>query len=224
MAAIARLGLAVTATFVVVWAPFLANPSDALHVLHRIMPLKRGLYEDYVANFWCTTSMLVKWRSIFSQQVRGRFMHLAFSTHHETSECAVSYSRFLYDSWAAIKMSSCAQALVWLCMGSTLLAAMPVLVQEVRRPTARGLLVCMASSAFAFYLFSYQVMPECPQLLCTHVRKHQHISMGEAACPFFPYGTYAWPQSMHLSALDWSERFCPCNNPGCFLETLWTGL
>ncbi|CAL5225224.1 g8012 [Coccomyxa viridis] len=116
MAAIARLGLAVTATFVVVWAPFLANPSDALHVLHRIMPLKRGLYEDYVANFWCTTSMLVKWRSIFSQQ-----------------------------------------ALVWLCMGSTLLAAMPVLVQEVRRPTARGLLVCMASSAFAFYLFSYQV-------------------------------------------------------------------
>lgn len=69
LAAVARLGLAVTATFVVVWAPFLTSPSGALHVLHRIMPLKRGLYEDYVANFWCTTSMLVKWRSIFSQQV-----------------------------------------------------------------------------------------------------------------------------------------------------------
>lgn len=88
MAAIARLGLAVTATFVVVWAPFLANPSAALHVLHRIMPLKRGLYEDYVANFWCTTSMLVKWRNIFSQQVCRCFMPLALSTH---SECAVSY-------------------------------------------------------------------------------------------------------------------------------------
>ncbi len=74
-AAIARLGLAVTATFVVVWAPFLANPSDALQVLHRIMPVKRGLYEDYVANFWCTTSLLVKWRNIFSQQVWPWTLH-----------------------------------------------------------------------------------------------------------------------------------------------------
>ena len=50
-----------------------------------------------------------------------------------------------------------AQALIRLCTVSTVLFAAPVLVKEVLRPTPRGLLVCMASSAFAFYLFSYQV-------------------------------------------------------------------
>jgi hypothetical protein len=34
---------------------------------------------------------------------------------------------------------------------------MPTLVKEARMPTAKGLLMCMACSAFAFYLFSYQV-------------------------------------------------------------------
>ncbi len=64
-----RLGLAVLATFMIVWAPFLGRRSDVAQVLHRIVPMKRGLYEDYVANFWCTTSLLIKWRSLFSQQV-----------------------------------------------------------------------------------------------------------------------------------------------------------
>lgn len=26
------------------------------------MPLERGLFEDYVANFWCTSHALVKWK------------------------------------------------------------------------------------------------------------------------------------------------------------------
>lgn len=76
-----------------------------------------------------------------------------------------------HDDWL------CAQALIRLCAGSTLLFALPVLVKEVLRPSARGLLVCMTSSAFAFYLFSYQartsnqlllsllmVMPSSPKL------------------------------------------------------------
>jgi hypothetical protein len=37
-----------------------------LQVFHRLAPLKRGLWEDHVANFWCTTSMLpirfFKWK------------------------------------------------------------------------------------------------------------------------------------------------------------------
>ena len=69
VADIAKLGLAVTATFAIMWAPFLGRTSDFLQVLHRIVPVRRGLYEDYVANFWCTTSLAIKWRSLFSQQV-----------------------------------------------------------------------------------------------------------------------------------------------------------
>ena len=58
------------------------------------------------------------------------------------------------------------QALIRLCTVSTVLFAAPALVKEVLRPTPRGLLVCMASSAFAFYLFSYQVR-------CWHGQLHQ---------------------------------------------------
>jgi ALG6, ALG8 glycosyltransferase family len=35
--------------------------------LQRLAPLKRGLYEDYVANFWCSTHFLINWKRMFSQ-------------------------------------------------------------------------------------------------------------------------------------------------------------
>ena len=69
VAAIAKLGLVVVATFAVCWAPFLSSPCAALQVLQRLVPVKRGLYEDYVANFWCVSSPAFKWRRLYSQQV-----------------------------------------------------------------------------------------------------------------------------------------------------------
>lgn len=67
---IARLGAVVVATFAVLWAPFLGSRGEgALAVLQRLAPVNRGLFEDYVANFWCVGSLLIKWKRIFSQQV-----------------------------------------------------------------------------------------------------------------------------------------------------------
>ncbi|XP_016560722.1 probable dolichyl pyrophosphate Man9GlcNAc2 alpha-1,3-glucosyltransferase isoform X2 [Capsicum annuum] len=37
-------------------------------VLSRLAPFERGIYEDYVANFWCTSSVIVKWKRLFSTQ------------------------------------------------------------------------------------------------------------------------------------------------------------
>lgn len=63
-----RLGLAVAATFAIAWAPWLADGTGAtLGVLRRIFPTQRGLYEDYVANFWCVSSRLIKWSRLVSQ-------------------------------------------------------------------------------------------------------------------------------------------------------------
>ena len=38
----------------------------ALQVISRLFPLQRGLFEDHVANFWCATSPLIKWKRLLS--------------------------------------------------------------------------------------------------------------------------------------------------------------
>jgi alpha-1,3-glucosyltransferase len=89
-------------------------------VARRIFPVKRGLYEDYLSNFWCTTSVAVKWKQLLSNQV-----------------------------------------LMPLCASITILAALPSMVQQILHPCVPGLLLGMANSAFAFFMFSYQVGDGC---------------------------------------------------------------
>ena len=65
------LAIVVVATFAVLWAPFLyPDPWDAVQVLRRVFPVQRGLFEDKVANFWCTISLVgIKLRAWASQPV-----------------------------------------------------------------------------------------------------------------------------------------------------------
>ena len=35
-------------------------------VISRLAPFERGIYEDYVANFWCSTSVIIKWKRLFA--------------------------------------------------------------------------------------------------------------------------------------------------------------
>lgn len=37
-------------------------PGALFQVIHRIFPLARGIFEDKVANFWCASNVLIKWR------------------------------------------------------------------------------------------------------------------------------------------------------------------
>ncbi|CAB4005203.1 dolichyl pyrophosphate Man9 c2 alpha-1,3-glucosyltransferase-like [Paramuricea clavata] len=60
------LGITVIVTFVLCWIPFLRYPLLALRVLVRMFPVGRGLYEDKVANVWCSLSILIKFKDIFS--------------------------------------------------------------------------------------------------------------------------------------------------------------
>ena len=65
---VAQLGAAVVLTLAAVLSPWIleaARTSSAepvVQVFRRLFPLQRGIFEDYVANFWCTTSPVVKWK------------------------------------------------------------------------------------------------------------------------------------------------------------------
>jgi alpha-1,3-glucosyltransferase len=58
-------GTAVVGTFAVCWLPFLSENDDAKQVLSRVFPVSRGLFEDKVANFWCSLDVIIKLRKMF---------------------------------------------------------------------------------------------------------------------------------------------------------------
>ena len=63
------LGISAVGTFVLCWLPFLLQPDPieaAGHVLSRQFPFDRGLYEDKVANVWCSISLVIKLKQLLS--------------------------------------------------------------------------------------------------------------------------------------------------------------
>nr|XP_039259687.1 dolichyl pyrophosphate Man9GlcNAc2 alpha-1,3-glucosyltransferase-like [Styela clava] len=57
---VSKLGLTVIATFALCWLPFLTSVQSVETVLGRLFPVGRGLYEDKVANVWCSISPVLK--------------------------------------------------------------------------------------------------------------------------------------------------------------------
>ncbi|ESO09262.1 hypothetical protein HELRODRAFT_73543 [Helobdella robusta] len=63
-----KLSLVVIVTFSLCWFPFCWSIASIRHVLVRLFPFNRGLFEDKVSNFWCSLSLLVKLKQKFSEQ------------------------------------------------------------------------------------------------------------------------------------------------------------
>lgn len=61
-----RIAVTVLLTLALCWLPFLSDPSQALQVVRRIFPVARGLFEDKVANTWCSLNVLIKIRGLLS--------------------------------------------------------------------------------------------------------------------------------------------------------------
>jgi alpha-1,3-glucosyltransferase len=75
----AALGLAVALTMLALWWPVvpkdergLPRAAGALAVLSRLAPVQRGIFEDYVANFWCASHPLFGWKRRFSREQLAR--------------------------------------------------------------------------------------------------------------------------------------------------------
>jgi alpha-1,3-glucosyltransferase len=62
---VALLGVVVIFTFAILFAPFLTSLDNVTQVLHRMFPFARGLFEDKVANFWCASHVIFRWKERF---------------------------------------------------------------------------------------------------------------------------------------------------------------
>jgi alpha-1,3-glucosyltransferase len=61
-----KIATCVVGTTVVVFSPWLV-PWEVAPVVRRIFPVARGLYEDKVANVWCSLSIVLKLNSLLSK-------------------------------------------------------------------------------------------------------------------------------------------------------------
>lgn len=67
------VGITVVLTAFLLLLPFICaaeNAQDMLasvgQIVHRVFPFERGLFEDKVANFWCTANVVIKFRTLFT--------------------------------------------------------------------------------------------------------------------------------------------------------------
>ncbi|KAM5265684.1 dolichyl pyrophosphate Man9GlcNAc2 alpha-1,3-glucosyltransferase isoform 1-T1 [Hipposideros larvatus] len=65
-----KLACTVVASFILCWLPFLTEREQALQVLRRLFPVSRGLFEDKVANVWCSFSVFLKIKDILPHHVQ----------------------------------------------------------------------------------------------------------------------------------------------------------
>ncbi|KAM8930148.1 dolichyl pyrophosphate Man9GlcNAc2 alpha-1,3-glucosyltransferase [Pelodytes ibericus] len=61
-----KIAVTVVASFALCWIPFLTDTEQIFQVLRRLFPVSRGLFEDKVANVWCSLSVLLKIKNILS--------------------------------------------------------------------------------------------------------------------------------------------------------------
>ncbi len=153
-----RLAVVVAGTFFLLFLPFLpplAPISVILDPITRIFPFNRGIFEDKVANFWCATNVVVKWKFWASQSTLMRLSTL------------ITFVGFLAAAIAPIR--------AWLRLRNQDRATTAEAVPSVMRTV---LLLALLNSSMSFFLFSFQVhektilLPLLPMTLLLSTAPH----------------------------------------------------
>ena len=71
----AKLGIAVMTTVAVVCMPFLVVPGGMHAVISRVFPTQRGLFEDYVANFWWVLTPYLRFQAHYKYAAYSDLVH-----------------------------------------------------------------------------------------------------------------------------------------------------
>uniref|UniRef100_A0A1A9ZX93 Alpha-1,3-glucosyltransferase n=1 Tax=Glossina pallidipes TaxID=7398 RepID=A0A1A9ZX93_GLOPL len=57
-----KIACVVTLTFLALWMPWLTSLDSLISTASRLFPLSRGVFEDKVANIWCSLNVIYKFR------------------------------------------------------------------------------------------------------------------------------------------------------------------
>lgn len=67
-----KIALTVIVTFGIIWLPFLTGFDSISQVLFRLFPVARGVFEDKVANVWCSVNIFIKLKKIFDNATMAK--------------------------------------------------------------------------------------------------------------------------------------------------------
>ncbi|XP_049630389.1 dolichyl pyrophosphate Man9GlcNAc2 alpha-1,3-glucosyltransferase [Suncus etruscus] len=65
-----KLVCTVVGSFILCWLPFFMEKDQSLQVLRRLFPVDRGLFEDKVANVWCSFSVFLKFKEVLPHHIQ----------------------------------------------------------------------------------------------------------------------------------------------------------
>ncbi|ETW81711.1 glycosyltransferase family 57 protein [Heterobasidion irregulare TC 32-1] len=138
-----RLAIVTSISFLILFLPFLppfAPISTILDPITRIFPFDRGIFEDKVANFWCASNVVIKWKFWASRNTLVRISTLLTAVGFVPA--AVAPVR----AWLRLRGEEPAEGEA---KGNKTVPA-PQVIHPV-------LLHALLSSAMSFFLFSFQV-------------------------------------------------------------------
>lgn len=166
LAAVAMIGATVAAVFAVLWGPFcLATPAELggcssglRHVLLRLFPFDRSIFEDKVSNLWCAAEPLLGWRRALMLEREAEKEALAAA-----QPAAAVAGGGLLGALLPTKRSQVAVV----CATTTLALIIPGLVLLWRAVTtarrrgqsapAAAIFLALLNVSLAFFLASFQV-------------------------------------------------------------------
>lgn len=123
--------------------PFVPSIVSILDPITRIFPFNRGLFEDKVANFWCASNVVMKWRERL-----GRSVLVRLSAGLTAFGFLPSVGVTLGTGWRLRLPPSLANA------GGKEESDGK---EEVQAPFLPLLPYALLTSSFSFFLFSFQV-------------------------------------------------------------------
>uniref|UniRef100_A0A915B6L8 Alpha-1,3-glucosyltransferase n=2 Tax=Parascaris univalens TaxID=6257 RepID=A0A915B6L8_PARUN len=181
---LAKLLVVVVSTFLLLWSPFIASGADLKQIMHRIFPFYRGIFEDKVANVWCTVNVVIKLNKYHNTHLLKLSTALVICTHIP-SLCAL----FLRPSISMFKRTLFISSL------SFFLFSFQVHEKSILLPAVAALLIWPERRvAISWFLIisNASVFP-----LCVKDGNALHLAM------FISYAVILYPNFSKLTPLQW---------------------